>query len=341
MPGRATIPIGLWLDLRNPPAWRRSWSEHYFRALERIAEAERLGVTSVWLGEHHLFEDGYLPQPLTFAAAVAARTKRMRVGTAILQAPLRKAIDIAEQGAIVDVLSNGRLELGLGAGYAAGEFEAYAVDHSARHRLLREHAREVIRLWEEEVVTPPPVQSPPPVWIGALGPKLSRFAGTIGAGLLSAKLDNIFSYQDGLEASGRARETARCLGRPSFILSDDPEHTWSVIAPHQKWIVESYGRVAATIGGALADRFATEVDPNTLRETSGVPENPKVDVVTPQEAIERIGPWAAARPLEHIIFVGDLAGLPDDVLDRHIELVATHLVGAFEGRGPRVAEAEA
>jgi alkanesulfonate monooxygenase SsuD/methylene tetrahydromethanopterin reductase-like flavin-dependent oxidoreductase (luciferase family) len=187
------IGIGLWLDMRNPPAWRRSWPEHYARTLERVAEAERLGLGAVWLAEHHLFEDGYLPQPLTFAAAIAARTTTIRIGTSILQAPLRKAIDIAEQGAIVDILSNGRLELGLGAGYAAREFEAYGVEQSARHRLLRHNAREVMRLWEEGVVTPPPVQSPRPLWIGALGPQLSRFAGTIGAGLLTADLDNIDS----------------------------------------------------------------------------------------------------------------------------------------------------
>jgi alkanesulfonate monooxygenase SsuD/methylene tetrahydromethanopterin reductase-like flavin-dependent oxidoreductase (luciferase family) len=121
-----------------------------------------------------------------------------------------------------------------------------------------------------------------------------------------------------------------------LILADDPDEAWSTIAPHQKWIAETYGHVAATVGGALAERFATEVDPDTLRQRSGVPGNPRLDVVTPREAIERIRPWAATRPLEYINFLGDIAGLPDDLLDRHLELVATHLVGAFEGLQPRV-----
>ena len=61
--------VGIYTDLRNPPGWRRPWAEHYARTMDRIAEAERLGADSVWVTEHHFFEDGYLPQPLTMAAA--------------------------------------------------------------------------------------------------------------------------------------------------------------------------------------------------------------------------------------------------------------------------------
>src|SRR3954468_9174984 len=121
--------VGIYTDLRNPPPWRRDWAGHYARVLDRIVEAERLGAGSVWLSEHHLFEDGYLPQPLTFAAAIAARTSRMRIGTAVLLAPLRPAGQIAEEAAIVDLVSEGRLELGLGSGYLPDEFAAYGADH--------------------------------------------------------------------------------------------------------------------------------------------------------------------------------------------------------------------
>src|SRR5581483_3104022 len=111
------VRIGLYLDLRNPPAWRCPWPVHYARSLEWIEEAERRGAGSIWLSEHHFFEDGYLPQPLTFAAAVAARTRRVHIGTAVYLAALRPAVQVAEEAAVVDLLSGGRLELGLGAGY--------------------------------------------------------------------------------------------------------------------------------------------------------------------------------------------------------------------------------
>jgi alkanesulfonate monooxygenase SsuD/methylene tetrahydromethanopterin reductase-like flavin-dependent oxidoreductase (luciferase family) len=324
------IPISIWLDLRNPPSWKRPWVEHYGRTLERIEEAERLGLHAVWLAEHHLFEDGYLPQPLTLAAAIAARTKQMRIGTAILQAPLRKAIDIAEQAAIVDILSNGRLELGLGAGYAEAEFGVYGVDHGSRHRLLRENCREILRLWEG-VATPPPVQSPPPLWIGALGPQLARFAGTIGAGLLSVNEALLEPYREGIDRGGHDPAVARCSGNAGFILVDDPERAWRQIAPHLKWEVESYGRIAATQGG-LASRFPSVVDPETLRERAGVPMKPRLDAVTPEQALARMGTWASARPFYDITFYGALAGLPDELVDRHIELLGKHIVGAISRR---------
>jgi len=109
------VKVGVYADLRNPPAWRRPWAEHYARTLDRIAGAERLGIDSAWVTEHHFFEDGYLPQPLTLAAAIAARTSRIRIGTAVMLAPLRAPIQIAEEAAVVELVSDGRLELGLGA----------------------------------------------------------------------------------------------------------------------------------------------------------------------------------------------------------------------------------
>jgi hypothetical protein len=86
-----------------------------------VQNAESAGADSVWLSEHHFFDDGYLPQPMTLAAAIASRTQRLRIGTAVLIAPLRSAVQIAEEAAIVDLVSGGRFELGLGAGYRVPE----------------------------------------------------------------------------------------------------------------------------------------------------------------------------------------------------------------------------
>ena len=103
------MKLGLYFDLRNPAPWARPWPEVYGRALDLVVEAERLGAASVWFSEHHLFDDGYLPQPLTFAAAAAARTSRVRIGTAVLVAALRPAVLVAEEAAVIDQLSGGRL----------------------------------------------------------------------------------------------------------------------------------------------------------------------------------------------------------------------------------------
>ncbi len=103
------VQVGLFFDLRNPVQWARPWSELYGRTLELLEGAEAMGLRSAWFTEHHLFDDGYLPQPLTFAAAVAARTSRITIGTGVLLAALRPAPLVAEEAALVDQLSGGRL----------------------------------------------------------------------------------------------------------------------------------------------------------------------------------------------------------------------------------------
>jgi alkanesulfonate monooxygenase SsuD/methylene tetrahydromethanopterin reductase-like flavin-dependent oxidoreductase (luciferase family) len=134
------MQLGLYFDLRNPPPWRQDPARLYRFTLEMCQEAERLGAGSIWVTEHHLFEDGYLTQPLTFCSAIAACTKRIRIGTAILLAPLHSAVEIAEQATVVDLVSNGRLELGLGSGYRLPEFQLYGADFHQRFALLHQRA---------------------------------------------------------------------------------------------------------------------------------------------------------------------------------------------------------
>ena len=195
--------IGIYLDLRNPPEWRRPWPDFYRQSLDLAGQAEEWGADSVWLSEHHFFEDGYLPQPLTFAAAVAARTRRIRIGTAVVLAPLRLAVQIAEEAVVVDQISNGRLDLGLGAGYAYDEFEAYrrrpvqAVHH---HRPAS--AGSAGAAGRRCKVTPPPVQSPFPIWLGYNGPQGARRAGRLGCGLLSINPASVAPYTEGLAEGG-------------------------------------------------------------------------------------------------------------------------------------------
>ena len=147
------VNIGVWFDLRNPPGWRQDPARLYAFALELCEEAELLGADSLWFTEHHGFEDGYLPQPLTFAAAAAARTTRVRLGTGILIAPLRKTAQLAEEAAVVDLISGGRLELGLGAGYRVPEFELFGTDFTARYQILDQQVAELRRLWGDGGLT--------------------------------------------------------------------------------------------------------------------------------------------------------------------------------------------
>jgi len=161
------MKFGIWHDFRNPPRWHRPYDVLYRENLEQIAWAEQLGYESVWLSEHHITDEGYLPAVFPMLAAIAQRTTTMRLGTAILLGPFQHPIRFAEDVAVVDQLSGGRVEIGLGLGYRKAEFEALGVPIGERARRTEDLVEVARRVWADGTVTPPPLQQPePPFWIG-------------------------------------------------------------------------------------------------------------------------------------------------------------------------------
>ena len=172
--------VGLYFDLRNPSAGGRTRPGCTRSPWRLCEEADRLGIHSLWFTEHHRFDDGYLTQPLTFAAAVAARTSQARIGTAVLVAPLHHPAQLAEEAALVDLISGGRLDLGLGAGYRARSTSSTACPWSGATARPRTGSGQLRELWAEDGVTPGPVQTPVPLWLGYLGPQGAGRAGLLG-----------------------------------------------------------------------------------------------------------------------------------------------------------------
>ena len=158
------------------------------RALEQelgqIELAEELGFDSVWLAEHHFTDYCVVNDPLTYAAHVAARTSRIRIGLAVSILPLHHPVEIAERCALVDLLSGGRLDVGLGRGYSGHEFGNFGIAMEERRGRFGEALDVMTRLWTEESVDyegrfwslrdarlyPKPLQRPhPPVYIASSG----------------------------------------------------------------------------------------------------------------------------------------------------------------------------
>lgn len=162
--------------------------------LRECERAEAAGFDSVWLGEHH--NNPILhPAPLIGLAAVASRTRRIRLGTGVLLLPFYHPMMVAEEGAMVDMISGGRLILGVGAGYAPEEFAAFGYSLKERGSRMEEGTALLHRLWTEQNVThqgrhyqiqnatvaPRPVQQPrPPIWFGAWAEPAIRRAARLG-----------------------------------------------------------------------------------------------------------------------------------------------------------------
>jgi alkanesulfonate monooxygenase SsuD/methylene tetrahydromethanopterin reductase-like flavin-dependent oxidoreductase (luciferase family) len=314
--------IGLYFDLRNPPAWRQDWARLYAFTLELCEEAERLGADSIWLSEHHLFDDGYLPQPLTFAAAVAARTRRVRIGTAVLIAPLRRPIHLAEEAAIVDILSDGRLDLGLGAGYRPPEYEAYGADISARYDDTDRTVRTLRELWAVGQVTPPPQQSQVPIWLGYGGPKGARRAGLLGEGLLSLNPDLVEPYRAGLSEAGHDPLGARMSGTIQTWVTEDPEADWPLVAKHHANQWDSYRRYMVEGTGRPTPR---PIDPERSRARGLEAGMGNLLFATPADAAAQIRTHLDGVPVDTLLFWASLAGMPEDVVVRHVQTLCTQI----------------
>lgn len=292
------------------------------RSLELAERAEAAGATSIWASEHHLFEDGYLPQPLVFLAAVAARTKRARLGTAVMLAPLHGAPRLAEQAAIVDLISGGRLELGLGTGYRLPEFELFGAEMKQRTKETEDCVGELRRLWAEGRVTPAPVQSPPPIWLGYRNPRAARRAGRLGVGLLSLRPESYAGYVEGLAEAGLPADAGRTGGAVHGVLTRDPERAWARLRGHVSHQWDSYAAYAAEGTGEPAP---PPIDPDSWRCDPGGDEMPRFMVETPEGAAAILNRCLAGRPVSEIFFWASIAGMPDDLVDEHVELVCTEL----------------
>lgn len=178
----------------------RSPAQVFRENLDQARLAEELGFDSVWLVEHHFSEYALVGDPMVFAAALAERTRRVRIGTAVLVLPLHDPIRVAENVALVDNLSGGRLDVGVGRGYQPAEFAGFRVAMEDSQELFDETLAAVELLWREPEATfhgrridldgvrlvPRPVQQPPPVWVAAVGPQTHVRLGREGRRILTA-----------------------------------------------------------------------------------------------------------------------------------------------------------
>jgi len=226
----------------------------YHDILAQIDLGDEVGFDTVWLGELHFSRAfSILADPLMLLAAASQRTSRIRLGTAVTLLPLHNPVKIAEEAAIVDLLSNGRLEFGVGRGTAPLHYEGYAVPMEESRERFDEALDFIIGAWTSEPfsfegqyfqarelkLTPRPIQSPyPPIRIAANSPDTFPFAGRRGMPIFATPLINppdklkegLSVYRDALPSGARgdtalafpvhvagSRAEARAQAEPSLM----------------------------------------------------------------------------------------------------------------------------
>ena len=144
------MDFGIILRFRNPPQWQLPIEQIYDEHIEQAVLAEQLGYDHVWTSEHHFFDDAWSPSLLPILGAMAMRTRRIRLGTFIIILPFHDPVRVAEDAATVDILSHGRLDLGVGQGYVVSEFESFRISRRERASRLEEGLELIRRCFTEE-----------------------------------------------------------------------------------------------------------------------------------------------------------------------------------------------
>src|SRR5919198_3580585 len=190
------IGIGLFTG-QVPPGSDRTFAQEYREVLDLVRLAETLGFDSAWVSEHHGSSDGYLPSLLPMLAAFAASTTRIQLGTGVMLTPFHDPLRLAEDSAVVDQLSGGRLILGLGLGWRDEEFRMFGQQPSERVRRTVDTVEVLRRAWtgarfsydgkayrfDGVKVTPPPArEGGPPIYLGGFTERAVRRAGRVGGG---------------------------------------------------------------------------------------------------------------------------------------------------------------
>lgn len=238
-------------DLRVPPFGSASHADLYAACLDQSAWADEQGLASVVLSEHHGVADGYLPAPLTLAAAIAGRTKQIRINIAAVLVPLHDPIRLAEQLAVLDLASGGRVSLVAGVGYREEEFRMAAVEQKQRGKLLEEYVEVMRKAWTGEPfewrgrtirVTPKP-QSPPMILIGGSTAIAAKRAARLRSGFFPSIGDQHLAdiYTAECARLGFTGGFVSLPSGPGFVhVSEDPERDWARIAPHALYDAQTY-----------------------------------------------------------------------------------------------------
>lgn len=336
--------FGLMYDFRNPRRWYIEPPRFYRAMLDQMVAAEALGFDHVWLTEHHFTEDAYNPASLSMAAAVAAVTTRIRIGTFVMLMPFIHPVRAAEDVALADILSNGRFDLGVGQGYTHDEFNAFCIDRRERASRLEEGVQLMRRLFTEDDVSfegrytrvshvslsPRPVQRPhPPLWIGARGPKAIRRAARLGAHLMTTLgPDPAPLYLETLRELGRDPKDFRIAQLRMVYCAEREDEAWNDVAEHLFHVFGYYERVlgeAADVEGddqPLPFRSPAEIRGSAFADAALL-------IGTPDQVADKLAAFRAKFACTDFILSSHFAGLDPAKSGRSNALFAREVMPRF------------
>jgi len=351
-----TFRIGLGLFTGQLPAGSsRTFAQEYRETIELVRLAESVGFDSAWVSEHHGSSDGYLPSVLPMLAAFAASTERILLGTGVVLAPLSDPLRLAEDAAVVDQLSEGRLLLGLGLGWREEEFRMFGVPMRERARRTEETIEILRRAWtgrrfsfeggtfrlDRVKVSPAPARlGGPPIYLGGYADAAVRRVGRLADGYVASATPERDLHRCVSNAEAAARSVGRDPASLGLALMVDAyvsteADPWDAIAEavaHRHGVYDAWDEGADTPENDALELPRQDVD--ALRRST--------HVGTPEEVAGALGPivapFADRSELDLIVRL-HYPGMDVGASRRAVELFAAEVAPALRkaGRpGPQV-----
>ncbi len=302
--------------------------------LEQTVVADRLGYNATWFAEHHFSEYGILTTPQTFLAIAAERTKNIRLGTAIVTLPFKNPIQVAEDYALLDVLSNGRLNLGLGSGYLPHEFAGFNVAGKDKALRFNDSLAVIEKAWTGEKFSHDgdyyqfkdiklevtPKQKEVPIWIGTLSHNGASFVGKMGYSIsgvpyvacnsISELKDIIDNYKNTYREAGHDEKKVSIPLALHTYVAETTEEAIATAKPHLDLYLDT----------RMYGKSATYED---LRDRE------QALIGSPKDVIEMIKKYQDAG-CDHIMMLMNFGGLPHEKVLKSMELIAKEVMPAFK-----------
>lgn len=333
----------------NPEPYQVPAARFFNTTIELAELAEQLGYNGVWTAEHH-FSDGYFSQQIPVLAAIAARTRRIQVGTYIVVLPLHHPIEVAEQAATLDAISEGRFQLGLGQGYYVDEYDAFGIPHRQRPSRIEEGLAVIRGLWENRefgfdgkryqfqpvALRPRPTTERLPTWVAALAPSAIDRAARFGCHLAGAGSPEVIAlYEERLRAHGYDPADFHKGTLRMVHIAETREQAWQNAARHIHEILDTYNRKLGEAGVPAPPGGFFGVDPLPAPEQLADAKDlhfygaPMI-VGTPEDAIRELESSAAASSVTHQIMWMQIGGLDPRLTEHSMRLFAREVMPRFE-----------
>jgi alkanesulfonate monooxygenase SsuD/methylene tetrahydromethanopterin reductase-like flavin-dependent oxidoreductase (luciferase family) len=327
------VKFGYVMGFRNPRELSKLADADFYTAMfEQIEYLDQTGFDTIWTTEHHFVDDGYLSSVMPMLAAMAARTKRVKVGSFVLLGPFYHPLRLAEDAALIDVISHGRLRLGIGVGYRREEFDIFQIPRKGRVGRTLEAIEILKRAWTGERfdfegkhfsfknarVLPKPVspKGPELLWGGMNSESIKRaakldlgFACNLGSG-------EIRQYHEALRELGKDPAAYSVVNTRQVYVADSEDQAWNEIAPGLIYQMELYGKWLEEGGIDTAGRYRPDAE--ALRKSA--------ILGPPRRAIEQLTELIAQTPATEIALGMQQPGLDPKLVMRSLNRFATEVL---------------